>query len=48
MYAYDDRIIIFYNVRGGKQISCIGPGTGEDEETAENKKKANPKMGFAF
>ena len=23
VYLYDDRVIIFYNIRGGKQVSCI-------------------------
>lgn len=48
VYVYDDRIIIFYNVRGGKQTSYISPGTGGTGESPENEEKANPQNGVCF
>lgn len=47
VYVYDDHIIIFYNIRGGKQVSYMGPGEGTPEESGE-KKKANSQNGVCF
>ena len=40
VYVYEDRIIIFYNIRGGKQISPKAI-----LETLENKENSKPEQG---
>ena len=34
MYLYDNRVIIFYNIRGGKQVSYIDVAEAVDSEGA--------------
>ena len=31
IYLYDDKVLIFYNIRGGKQVSYIDVLTAEEE-----------------
>lgn len=57
VYLYDDRVIVFYNIRGGKQVSYIDmlEATGdapadddcieEDDNSPENAKNTNPQNG---
>lgn len=50
VYVYDDRIVIYFNVRGGKQISYADmlESTGDAEPSApENNKSGGPENGTA-
>ena len=36
IYLYDDRVIIFYNIKGGKQVSYIEMSSAVDTSSAES------------
>lgn len=53
VYLYDDRVIVFYNIRGGKQISYIDmlDATEDkfvDDEADVDKEKTNPENEVRF
>ena len=43
MYVYDDRIIVFYNIRGGKQVSS--KDLYEALESPKDKENSKPETG---
>ena len=48
VYLYDDKIIIFYNIRGGKQVSYIDVATATDESnTASDGSESSSFKGYA-
>ncbi len=50
IFLYDDKVIIYYNIRGGKQVSYIEmlENTGENEETNDGDDEMQSDKGVRF